>query len=293
MKRDNFSIKTLDGISYLQYTFNEHPADGVGLRMLTRARIPGILPASVWKYGDEESVRFSIGARIPLSEAVNRTVPGLLRGVVTGICDAVVSASGYMLDPAWVRFEDDLIFCDPSDGSAELLCIPEPDGRGCDWRSAVGRICLSPPAGADVNELGLAAAVTEILERIPDIGAQEIRRIADGFCFAGSAEEPLELPVPVQKRPVLRTGSGKTVRIDSTPFSIGRDKGCALRFDSADVSRRHAEILFCGGCCFIRDLSSKNGTRVNGIKPEKGFRRLEHGDVIAFAGETAVFLKRE
>lgn len=46
----------------------------------------------------------------------------------------------------------------------------------------------------------------------------------------------------------------------------GRDAGADIRIDSSGVSRRHASILVDGTSVAIRDLGSKNGTFVDGIR---------------------------
>ncbi|MET0791837.1 MAG: sigma 54-interacting transcriptional regulator [Polyangiaceae bacterium] len=45
---------------------------------------------------------------------------------------------------------------------------------------------------------------------------------------------------------------------------LGRASDCDVPLDFAEVSRRHAEITFDGSALVIRDLSSTNGTYVNG-----------------------------
>ncbi len=75
---------------------------------------------------------------------------------------------------------------------------------------------------------------------------------------------------------------------------IGRDAGCDIVLDNRLVSRHHAEIVWQDGDYFIRDLSSKNGTHVNG-QPLTHEKRLQDGDEVqvalrfklAFASEDA------
>jgi len=45
---------------------------------------------------------------------------------------------------------------------------------------------------------------------------------------------------------------------------VGRDADCAVRIDSATVSRHHARIVVTRGEATVEDLGSKNGTYVNG-----------------------------
>ena len=50
---------------------------------------------------------------------------------------------------------------------------------------------------------------------------------------------------------------------------VGRDRDCAVRIDSATLSRRHARIVVTGGETTVEDLGSKNGTHVNGQRVEQ------------------------
>ena len=54
---------------------------------------------------------------------------------------------------------------------------------------------------------------------------------------------------------------------------VGRDRDCAVRIDSATLSRRHARIVVTGTESTLEDLESKNGTLVNG-------QRVEHAVVL-------------
>ena len=46
---------------------------------------------------------------------------------------------------------------------------------------------------------------------------------------------------------------------------IGRDETCDIVFDSSAVSHRHARIFTADGVVYLEDLSSQNGTCVNGL----------------------------
>lgn len=64
-------------------------------------------------------------------------------------------------------------------------------------------------------------------------------------------------------------------------YTLGRDPGCDFPLPSEVVSRRHAEIEWApkGGFA-IRDLGSKNGTRVNDDRVD--WRPLRDGDKLTF-----------
>jgi phosphoserine phosphatase RsbU/P len=56
----------------------------------------------------------------------------------------------------------------------------------------------------------------------------------------------------------------QTWRLEAPLSRIGRSSTCEIRVVDASVSRRHAEIFRRDDRFFIRDLGSRNGTRVNG-----------------------------
>jgi pSer/pThr/pTyr-binding forkhead associated (FHA) protein len=81
----------------------------------------------------------------------------------------------------------------------------------------------------------------------------------------------------------LRTGSA-AIRLGQGMLSIGRSIDCHVVFDSAAVSRRHAEIGLKDGEPVVVDLGSANGVFVNGRRVS-GEQRLEIGDVIVIGDQ--------
>jgi predicted component of type VI protein secretion system len=68
------------------------------------------------------------------------------------------------------------------------------------------------------------------------------------------------------------------------PLTIGRSHECDIRFLDDSVSRRHARVFLDYGDPTVEDLSTPNGTMVNGEKIH-GSVRLRAGDVIQVAHE--------
>jgi hypothetical protein len=71
---------------------------------------------------------------------------------------------------------------------------------------------------------------------------------------------------------------------------VGRSSACDLVFESREVSRRHAYFYVAEGACCIKDLSSKNGTLVNGQRVRE--TRLRDGD-IADVGPNRLVVRRQ
>lgn len=108
----------------------------------------------------------------------------------------------------------------------------------------------------------------------------------DNATFVGAS---IELQI------VTGPDAGKVKRLKRTVrLIIGRVKGCGLLLSDPAVSRRHVEIVQGEKGVLLRDLSSGNGTRVNGEKVTEVL--LHHGDQIAlgktrirFVNETEAF----
>jgi transcriptional regulator with GAF, ATPase, and Fis domain len=73
--------------------------------------------------------------------------------------------------------------------------------------------------------------------------------------------------------------------------SIGRESSNDLCITDAALSRRHCLLMPKSEQFAIRDLGSRNGTRVNGVPVDE--QLLSHGDQIAIGGSLLIFLLRE
>ena len=86
-------------------------------------------------------------------------------------------------------------------------------------------------------------------------------------------------------------GTANATQIGDT-LSVGRSSTCGLicRTDTG-LSKKHFEVFRQNNHYFLRDLSSKNGTRKNDelCPPDAGLQLID-GDVISAGGCTFVFL---
>jgi len=73
--------------------------------------------------------------------------------------------------------------------------------------------------------------------------------------------------------------------LDADSLLIGRSSRCAIHLPDGTVSKEHAEIVRDGGAWRVRDLGSRNGTRVNGRESREPVAlragdRIELGQVV-------------
>jgi pSer/pThr/pTyr-binding forkhead associated (FHA) protein len=78
----------------------------------------------------------------------------------------------------------------------------------------------------------------------------------------------------VQGRP-----QGKSMVFPQGEYVFGRGAECHVRPNSDWVSRQHCLLRITAEGAFLRDLSSRNGTLVNGARFTEE-RRLQHGDQV-------------
>jgi len=81
----------------------------------------------------------------------------------------------------------------------------------------------------------------------------------------------------------------KTVLLDHTPFSIGRQPVCDLVIADPTVSRSHALIVTKGRDYFIVDQDSRHGTFLNGRRVEED--KIQTNDVIHFGSPDGCLLR--
>ena len=114
---------------------------------------------------------------------------------------------------------------------------------------------------SDASLHNLVAEVRSALGDDPRM-ARYIRTVPRyGYAFHGDARAPS--PAAVAPGPRLISGSREWSLVPGTNL-VGRDRDCAIRIDSATISRRHASIVVKTEETTIEDLGSKNGTQVNG-----------------------------
>lgn len=80
---------------------------------------------------------------------------------------------------------------------------------------------------------------------------------------------------------LLPVGGGDPVPLLKHSLLVGRRESCDIVLRFANVSSHHCQLECHGGYWFVRDLNSKNGTRVNGVRVSE--KRLDPGDELRVA----------
>src|SRR3989304_6933423 len=74
---------------------------------------------------------------------------------------------------------------------------------------------------------------------------------------------------------------GDTIPLLKKHLLVGRRESCDIVLRFANVSAHHCELTVDGGYLYIRDLQSRNGVKVNGIRVQQ--KRLDPGDHVSIA----------
>jgi len=80
---------------------------------------------------------------------------------------------------------------------------------------------------------------------------------------------------------LVPTGGGETIVLKKDKLVVGRREGCDIILRFANVSSQHARLTLEAGYWFVKDLASRNGTKVNGFRVDR--KRLDPDAVISFA----------
>ena len=73
------------------------------------------------------------------------------------------------------------------------------------------------------------------------------------------------------------------IKLNGSPFQVGRNSGLSLTLQSDKISKLHAEFVYAGDELWLRDLHSTNGTVVNGRRIVD-LTRINADDIVQFGG---------
>jgi len=76
-------------------------------------------------------------------------------------------------------------------------------------------------------------------------------------------------------------GGGDPIPLLKKELLVGRRESCDIVLRFANVSAHHCQLLVKSGYWYIRDMQSRNGCKVNGIRVNE--KRIDPGDSLAVA----------
>ncbi|MCR9296302.1 MAG: FHA domain-containing protein [bacterium] len=80
---------------------------------------------------------------------------------------------------------------------------------------------------------------------------------------------------------LVPTGGGDNIVLKKKRLIIGRRENCDIVLRFSNVSGQHARLTLEEGYWFLKDLGSRNGTKVNGYRISR--KRLDPGAKVSFA----------
>jgi pSer/pThr/pTyr-binding forkhead associated (FHA) protein len=84
---------------------------------------------------------------------------------------------------------------------------------------------------------------------------------------------------------------GEAFALESPETVIGREEGCAIRIEGLGLSRRHCVIAHANDRYLLRDLSSENGTWVNGLRITE--QELRDGDQVGLGVQASLRFRND
>jgi predicted component of type VI protein secretion system len=80
---------------------------------------------------------------------------------------------------------------------------------------------------------------------------------------------------------LIPVGGGDPIPLLKKSLLIGRRESCDVVLRFSNVSAHHCQLTVTGGYWYIRDLNSRNGIKVNGLRVTD--KRVDPGDVVSIA----------
>lgn len=80
---------------------------------------------------------------------------------------------------------------------------------------------------------------------------------------------------------LIPLGGGDPIPLIKKKLLMGRRESCDIVLRFANVSAHHCQLFINNGYWYIRDMQSRNGVKVNGLRVQE--KRLDPGDTLAVA----------
>ncbi|MGA2064013.1 MAG: FHA domain-containing protein [Thermoguttaceae bacterium] len=80
---------------------------------------------------------------------------------------------------------------------------------------------------------------------------------------------------------LIPVGGGDPIPLLKKSLLVGRRESCDIVLRFSNVSAHHCQLTVNGGFWYVRDLNSRNGVKVNGMRVAE--KRLDPGDQLSVA----------
>ena len=80
---------------------------------------------------------------------------------------------------------------------------------------------------------------------------------------------------------LLPVGGGDPIPLLKKSLLIGRRESCDVVLRFTNVSAHHCQLTVIGGYWHVRDMDSRNGVKVNGVRVTD--KRIDPGDIVSIA----------
>lgn len=83
---------------------------------------------------------------------------------------------------------------------------------------------------------------------------------------------------------LIPVGGGDPIPLLKKSLLVGRRESCDIVLRFSNVSAHHCQLTVSSGYWYVKDLQSRNGIKVNGVRVEE--KRLNPGDELSVAKHT-------
>ena len=83
---------------------------------------------------------------------------------------------------------------------------------------------------------------------------------------------------------LIPMGGGDPIPLLKKSLLVGRRESCDIVLRFSNVSAHHCQLTISSGYWYVKDLQSRNGIKVNGVRVEE--KRLDPGDELSVAKHT-------
>ena len=88
---------------------------------------------------------------------------------------------------------------------------------------------------------------------------------------------------------LIPVGGGDPIPLLKKTLLVGRRESCDICLRFANVSAHHCQFTCRGGYWYVKDMGSRNGTKINGRRIGEAEKRIDPGDTVAVAKHSYEF----